>query len=469
MQVPMLALPFLSGQFNPVSAGYHLMKAYKDVGAVQLVGGGIADTGRAVAGKSTRGERFVEDIKARLKDPREREMVDALVKIGRIDAEAGLEIERLIRKKDLAGALVDAPLEYLEGITRSLPQAIEAMNRTVTAVAAYRMHMAKHKDHDAAVNFASLAVHDSQGQYSNTNAAPIFNRPVGRLALQFMKYPQLVYYMYGKNLRSVIQPQLPGDRRKAASTLVHLTAMHFAAAGVVGMLPYEALKLPMMMLQGLGLVGFSWEDLEDEFQERMAEITGSDYLARVIARGAPTAAGVDISARVGLQNMLTFGQPRSMNEEGVLAYLASTAGGAPGGLAVNVGRGARALADGDFNRAAENLLPLKTLADVARATTNYRSGMYNEQDFALRVFGLMPAHHAQISRERGASIRESRGRRDERTELMRQYMRATNRGELIRLEARIRTYNRDLDGGMRISIETLRQRRIDEQRRYQQR
>lgn len=467
-QVGLLGLPFLSGQFNPASATFNLTKAYKDVGGLRLVAGGFADTGRALVGKTVSGDRFLKDVKGRLKNPREREMIDTLISQGRIDVEAAHEVERVVKQVGLTSKVVDGSLGYLENVTRGMPQAIEAMNRTVMAVAAYRMHYARNKDHDAAVAFASTAVHDSQGQYSNSNAAPILNNPVGRIALQFMKYPQLVFYMYGKNLRHIVEPLNKGDRRKAVSTLLYLTAAHFAAAGAVGALPYEVLKLPLIMLQGLGLVGFSWEDLEDEFEEYMQELTGDDYLARLITRGAPTAAGIDISSRVGLQNMLTFGEPRSFDETGVWSYLASTAAGAPGGMATNFFKGIRAMADGDYERAAGFMMPIKTLGDAAKAADNYSAGRYDEQDFVMRVFGLMSARQAEISREISSEIRGSRNVRDARTDLERRYRRAQTPAEIARATAAIRAYNSSLDeGARRISIDTLRRYKRNDMQRYQ--
>ena len=461
MQPAMLGIPHLAGQFNLTSTLTELTKAYKDIGAVQIVAGGVADTARAGAGRKINSERFLDDVKSRLSKS-EGQMIDELVALGRIDAEAMHEIERVVKQVGWTGKTLDVPIQYFEGITRALPQGIEVINRSVMAVAAYRMHYSRNKDHAAAVAFAAEAVHVSQGQYSNSNAAPVFTNPTGRIALQFMKYPQLVMYMYGRNLRQVVKPLEKGDRAKAIKTLGFLTATHFAAAGAAGMFPWEILKLPLMFFRGLGLTDISWDDVEEEFEEQMRELTGSDYLARLITRGVPTAAGADISARAGLQNMLTFGEPRNYTEEGVLAYLASTAGGAPGGMATNIAKGGAAIADGDVERAMGFLMPMKTLNDAAKAAREYRAGKYTETEALIRTFGLMPSRAAAINRETGAQVRDSRRARDERVSLERRYMRARTRSERIEVERAIQRFNREAGDGRKISVRTLERRRREQ-------
>lgn len=465
LQVGMLGLPTLSAHFNPVSAAVAIKRAYSDVGAVQIIAGGVVDTARAVGGKPVYGDRFITDVKSRLTKP-EADMIDSLVAEGLIDAEAGLEVARTLRRKGIGGRLVDAPLGYLENITRGLPQAVEAINRTVMAVAAYRMHFERHKDHTAATAFASELTHESQGLYSNSNAAPAFSHPVGRIALQFMKYPQLVFYIYGKNVGRVLNNMEKGDRVKGIKTLAYLTAAHASLAGIAGMTFWEAGKIPLMIFKGMGLTDLSWEDFEEEVEKAMAEMTGSNHLAEILTYGLPRVFGIDISARVGLQNALVFGEPRSNDTQGWQAFLFSLGAGAGGGMATDIIRGGRALADGDYGKAAEFLLPMKVMADTARAANNYNAGRYNEQEFVLRAFGLMPARHASVSREIGREIRSSRSGRDDRIALERQFMRARSAGDAARIEAQIRVYNQRAGDGRKISVESLRRRRAEDQARW---
>lgn len=455
MQVGMLGLPALAGQFNLASAQWNLMKAYKDVGALQMVGGGVVDTVRAVGGKEVFGARFVENVKKRLNDG-ERRMIDSLVKEGLIDAEAGLEVARTLKRKGLSGTIVDTPLGYLENVTRGLPQAIEAMNRTVMSVASYRMHLKKFGDHDKAVAFASEMTHDSQGLYSNSNAAPMFTHPVGRVALQFLKYPQLVYFMYGKNVGKILSPLSKGERMKGIKTIATLTATHALVAGMAGAFLYEAFKIPLMIFRGMGLTDLSWEDFEGEVEKALEELTGSDRIAQVLMRGVPTAAGFDISARTGLQNTLFFGEPRTNDQQGWKAFLFDFASGAGGGMGVDIVRGISALSEGNIGRAMESLLPMKVMADTARGLNHYRAGRYNEQEFAIRAFGLMPERAARVSREIGSEIRASRQTRDQRTSLENAYRNATRQQDIARAASAIRSYNAGLEQGARpISINAL--------------
>ncbi|HEY7824368.1 MAG TPA: PLxRFG domain-containing protein [Acidimicrobiia bacterium] len=471
LQVGMLTLPTLAGRFGGVKAAYHVNKAYLDVSAARIVGGGLVDTVKAVGGKKANGDRFIDDIKSRLKEKREVEMLDSLIEAGLIDANANLEIEKSIRQRGVAGTLIDAPLGYLENAARAVPQAVEAINRSVSALAAYRLMYNKTKDHNAAMQYAEDVVHESQGLYSNSNAAPIFNHPVGRLALQFKKYPQLVYYTLAKNTGRVLKPMNKGDRLAGIRTLAYIAASHGAMSGITGMLPWEVVKIPLMIFSGiaeaLGEDAPDWEDFEDQVEEFTRQVTGDDTLAEMLTFGAPRGIGIDLNTRVGLQNLLIFGEPRGNDAEDWKSYLFDTFVGAPGRTVNDMAGGAVSLLEGDLDRAASGLIPVKMLADTSRAIGQSSAGRFSDSDFVLRVLGLQSARQANIGREIGQEVREGSFNRSQRRRLQQRYMRASGAQEVARAISAIRSFNSSLGEDERpINLNSLRSYRLEDVLRY---
>jgi hypothetical protein len=219
--------------------------------------------------------------------------------------------------------------------------------------------------------------------------------------------------------------------------------------------------------QALGNEAPDWEDFEDEVQEWMLKITGNEMAAEMLTFGAPRGVGVDLNTRVGLQNLLIFGEPRGNRESDYKTYLFDTLAGAPGRMVTDVGKGAIALGNGDIPKAIEGLIPMKLVADAAKAVNGTAAGKMDESDAALRVFGLMSARQANIQREIGREIRDNRQTRDQRTNLERQWMKATTPAQVARATAAIRQYNASLPpGGRKINIDTLRRYKQRDMQRY---
>lgn len=472
-QVGMLALPQLSADFNPVSASLQLARAYKDIGAIGITAGGIADTARAVAGKTVTADRFIDDVKKRLSAD-EKRMIDELADEGLIDADGGLEIARVVdREKDSIWGKVDSGLYYLDNIARALPSSVEAINRSVTALAAYRLARKK-SNHADALRYAKDMVNDTQALMSNSNAAPIFSHPVGRVALQFKKFGQMVYYLLGKNIGRVLKPLAPGERRKGATALAYITASHLVVAGAAG-LPWEPLKIPLMVFRGLGLTDLSWEEFEEMILEYMQELTGDDdegglgeMLTFGVSRGLPGGWAFDLNDRVGMDSLMTFGEPRSAGEQDTKAYLYDLALGPVGRIIDNSLTGLSQSLEGDFSKAPGLMIPFKMLGDVAKAYKGGERGEMNTPDMVLRVIGLTSARQSNISREIGADIRESTGRRAALSEITKIYTSARTKAEIARAVSKLRDYNNSLPKGdrNRRSIESLETMRLRNAARY---
>lgn len=465
MQVGMYTLPILSGDFNPVSATYQLNKAYRDIGGLRVAGSGLADTARAAVGKTVTGDHLVDDIMGRLKGKNadnERAMIQHLADYGFIDADGGLEVARVLKTdaSTLSGKF-DTAMQYADNLARAMPQSIEAINRSVTALAAYRMSFAKFGEHARAVQYAMDVVNDTQAVMSNSNAAPVFNHPIGRISLQFKKFGQMTYYLLGKNIGRSLRPMEKGERRKGLTSLAYLTASHVAMAGVLG-LPFEALKLGLALFSGLGVVDISYEEWQEEVLQFLQEITGDDdtgeMLAFGVTRGLPGGWAFDLNARLGLDSLLTFGEPDGNTSDDFKVYILDTVAGPVGRYAGNVAGAMADMVSGDFSKVASDVIPFKMLADTARAYNGTESGSMTNQEAVLRVFGLSGAHQANANRERGIEFAQRNREAAQRSKLITDYLNAKTSAELTRAISAVRSYNAK-DGNRDIGMNWLKETR----------
>ena len=198
MQPGMVTMPYLIGRHGVGRSFAAMAKAYADINSARIVKEGLKETGRRIAGRRAP-EDFMSSIKRNL-TPDEKAMIDAHVEVGTLDPSAGMEIAELVRDTSGIGGKADTALGYLEGVTREMPRAIEAINRAVTAIAAYRLERSKGATHEQAVVYSKDAVNNTQFNYSPTNSPALFNHPLLKVALQFKKYGQGMYQLIGSQI-----------------------------------------------------------------------------------------------------------------------------------------------------------------------------------------------------------------------------------------------------------------------------
>lgn len=469
MQPFMVTMPVLSAKYGFVQAQSAMLQAYRDIGGISTVTAGLKDTIRMAYQNA--GTDFLTSYKDRVREAypgskgRElSELFDYMSERGAIDASAGLEIARLNETTSRAGQA----LNRAELITRALPTAIEAMNRGATAIAAYNLARAKGMTHEAAMKEALTQVNNTQGNYSLTNSPPIFNHPLARISLQFKKYGLMMYHLIGQNVYHAFKGASPEERSQARKALFNLAVVHSAMAGVLG-LPLEPIKLLLLPIGLLG--GPGYDDLEDELRQALAKYLGNRP-AEMILKGLPRGVGFDLSSRVGLDSLLTFGGPRENTEKDVKAWLFDTIGGAPVGLAADWSKGISELLFGDPVKGIEKLVPVKVIADSIRA---YREGTEgkvtaagrqtmqptNIAEMGLRAFGLAPASVSRKAERDRVFYSTQREGVQERQQMMGTWLNAS-KAERGRQWDKIRKWNEGKSEGQRITLDDL--KRADKRR-----
>jgi hypothetical protein len=464
-----ISMPLLAGRFKVGRTMAALNQAYRDIGAMSAAGAGLSDTVKAF--KTDQGltnylTRFQDRLRKLPDGKHIADMLEHLYDVGLLSRDAGMELGRMSTPNS---PLVGRALDRADLMARQVGTAIESINRTVTAVAAYRLEYAKTKDHARAKAYAQEITHDAMGDYSSWNAAPIFNHGLGRLALQFKKYAQKTYFLLGKTAAAALR----GDK-EAMKAFAGIMATHATLAGTLG-LPIEAIKVGFITANLLGMTNSGYDDFERWTRELAASSLGVAG-GQIVTRGLPRYLGVDLSGRFGLESMIfPMGEPKSRKPEDLLAYAAKAFAGAPISMLTEYPAGVKALWEGDVALAMEKLVPLKVWADSMQAYQKYEKGKqtpsgretlspYSPGEAALKVLGFTPGREAETGEMRGSLMKQQQQEREERTKLITKWVQATP-AEKSAMWVKIREWNAGQPKGARLEMKELtdnQQRRIRE-------
>lgn len=423
------AAPIIGGRHGFYKSLRALNIAYRAIGAGDMVVAGLKDVSKAFSQDHGFTDylgqfkaRMAKTVPARAKQYGQ--LLDFLHDRGLLDKEAGFEVSRLAHPESnrLGRALDRADL-----MARQMGIAIESINRAVTGIAAYEMEFRKTGDHQKSLDYAYETVHDTMGNYAKSNAAPMFNHPLGRLTFQFRKFAQKTYYLLGKIARKA----LAGDK-EAQKQFAGVLFTHGVLAGVLG-LPLEPIKVGMIAANALGAATYSYEDFEELVRETASRIAGKTG-GEILARGAPRALGVDLSQRVGLESLITFGQPRSEKRQDIASWLFDTMAGAPVSTLLQQVQAMQALFGGDFVGATK-AIPVKGVHDIVAAGQGLVQGKktargfeaqspYSPFEAAVKAIGFKPAREAEIQSERNANWGDSMHQKRERDALVLRWIEA---------------------------------------------
>jgi hypothetical protein len=464
-QVPMLSYPALAARHGPIKAFTAMRRAYRDVGVLGHLKKGAADTGRAVAGKDIN-----YDYLSRLRDSlpeTERAVLDYAVDVGTLDPEVGLEVAKSIdtyhsvTPAGEAAAKAGRMIYWAQTVARQMPRSIEVINRSTVLLAAYRLERGRGATHDMALRKAIDTVNQTQFHYAASNRAPIFNRPMVRLLMQFKQYPLGVMQMIGENLSKAYHNVEAGDRAEAVKTIAYLVGTHVAMAGTLG-LPTEPFKVLVIALGAAG-VPISWSQVED-FEQRVAVGALGKFGGRLATRGLPAALGADLSGRSGMSNWFTYGEPDSHSAKDTFLWTAEQFFGAPGGLVMNQLRGLGFLAAGDYEQAAENIIPLKGASSILKgiresqgkynAAGRLTMEAYSPVETVIRGLGFTPTREAEASTARSLFHQQTADYQGRRQDILNTWFNArpSDRG---RMWGDVERYNRQLAPADRIKRSEL--------------
>jgi hypothetical protein len=410
-QTYVLSLPWLAGKYNYFKSERALRAAYKDILPM------IKETGLK---EHMDFSKAPDDV---------REMLKTLVGRGRIDI--GVEAELGGFRSEGTNKLADAYNNTTNRLRGAINR-IEALNRSVAAVAAYRLEMQKSGDKTKAIDAADKVVHVTHGSYDGFNTPRLFNmNAVTRSVTQFRRFQVIQLTMLGRMLKAAFQGATPTEKAMGRKQLMFLLAHSGVLGGVKGMPIY----VPAALLYAIAKGAFGDDDDPEDFEAWLREQGGL-----LLARGVPAELGVDLSGKLGMGNVLSllpYTDIDLTSKKGMGELALGAMGPFVGGLLPKMADGVNLLAGGDYYRGLEQLLPnglsngIKAIRFTDQGITQ-RNGdvvMSPEEigfmDNALQAVGLPTTTMTERQYRQGQTIKYDQFYNERSKELKNQYARAT--------------------------------------------
>jgi hypothetical protein len=463
-----VAFPILSAKFGTTSAMREMSTAYKQFMA-----------------SAKRGEESVFDIQRTLqqlynetksaKYKREMDAINALMDNGTLSRTQTMDLAQLSDKPSMVGTRFHSTMKYVG----MLFHGAEVMNRTTTALSAFRLSYEKHKSlgeaeaYQRALKDAREITRKAHFDYSASNKPPIMQGKTARVIFMFKQYGQHMAYMllretqlYGKYLidkyrGTPMQKEAEIRAKEARDTVVGILCTTGMFSGVFG-LPYPLYVLTITIANAL----FGDDDDEEFDAETRFKLWLTDTLgagpADIIAKGPLSyLTGADISDRISSNGLIfrdtgRLGPRQAKDEDQVAAtqqFLVEMAG-PMGGLAMNIGQGIESFKNGQVYRGIEKMVPapLRDVMETYRYNTEGVLTMKGDpildevssmQSF-VNLIGFSPVELARQYEENAAIKAVESKANMERKRILNKFALATNNHDFDALEdveAAIERYN----------------------------
>ena len=251
--------------------------------------------------------------------------------------------------------------------TAGLARKVEIINRAATALAAYDLEMGRTQNHEGAMKFADHVLYETHGDYSSRNAPRYFkSSDFARVATQFRKFQLIQIGLFARMFNQSIDKESPEKQAFARAGLAYTMGAFLLVTGVKGLPVVGTLMLACSLMGGAG-------DNDEDYLRQTLKDAGLDKpLIDFFLRGLPAMLGMDMSDKLGAGSMLLpfpYLDGRSVvgmgGEDDGYKVIATILGPA-GSLLLKGYRGAGYAWQGDWDKAAENVLPTG-FANVAKA------------------------------------------------------------------------------------------------------
>ena len=446
-------LPSLGAKYGNMKSSAALWNSYRAIGLKGALIDSAMNMGRAMSPSALK--KFTLDLDDPWTDIRKnvakqedgdrlsamlKEVIDAR---GMVDDASAFELGHGISRGPVASAL-----GKLDRIARQMPFGVEAINRSVTLVSAYRLAYEINKDHEAAVQAAIDELQSTQFNYASYNQPAFFNKPILRPGVQFKKFAQNIFALLAGAIHQSFKGATRTERKQAQKLLMNFFGVTMVTAGMLGLPGLELLRVAFTLSAMLGFTD-GWEDQERKLRRLLRESIGKTP-EELISKGILSrAAGIDLSTRLGYADMFTFSEPKTMDAEGMHAYLWRLFAGAPGSVITDFGSGISAAGNGDWTQAIIKMVPAKVVADIAKAARGRFDATtkepINSAEAVLQAIGFRSARMAERGEEVGATISQRKKFEARAKELNAAYLAASTKGELLKIRAQILAHNRAVE------------------------
>jgi len=297
---------------------------------------------------------------------------------------------------------------------------MEDANRAVTALAAYDVHLQKHGDRAAAIDYADRILRKAQPNFNLSNK-PRFATPQGSFGAwgipvaQFRQHGMWAYSQMALDIRNAFKGADAATKTEARYALAFTIGMQTVLLGALNWLAD-----PLRYLWGAYdfLSGGKPQNHEHDFRMAAAKIfgtTGGELFSRGLSRGLGY--GPDISHRVGMINPLLIPEFKGdfRNPQDVTYAAVTALAGAPAiGAGSEVLTGLANFGAGNITQAVTDLVP-KVIRDPLKAYRGETEGQVSRRgniqqtpeqistlDTVYQVFGFKSARQGERSEQTGS-------------------------------------------------------------------
>ena len=276
----------------------------------------------------------------------------------------------------------------------------ERMNREITAVAAYDLEMNKLKNSkmsDAekqtkAIDKALALVEYSHGAGSTLSGPSLGQSDIGKVLMVFKRFAFSMYYMlFDTMMRSLPIKGATGEQLEAIKAarrqLTGIYGMSALFAGAKGVPLYWVAELAYNMFQG---------DDDDDFDTVMREYLGDFFYKGPVNYFT----NLSIADRVGWTDLIWREQKGDSANASAVAQFIETLGGAPVSVVNSILRGKDLIAEGQYYRGIEAILPIglrnilkggRYFEEGANTLRGDAVGDVNGYNAAMQILGFAPA------------------------------------------------------------------------------
>ena len=321
----------------------------------------------------------------------------------------------------------------------------ERMSREVTAVAAYDLEMQRlakkgvtgEAAQAQAIDKAIRMVEFTHGAGHSESAPSITQRGIGKVLTVFKRFAFTMYYMLFDTIRRSlpVPPDATPEQRELAMAarrqLVGIYGMSALFAGAKG--------IPLYWIAEAAYNAFADDD-EDQFDEVMRKYLGEFWFKGPVNY----ITNLGIADRVGWTDLIYRDQKGDKADASALSQFLENILGAPYAVVNNIFRGQELIAEGQFWRGVETMLPvalknpLKAYRYANEGALTLRGdlvGEVNGFNAAMQVLGFAPAdlltkyeENAYIKGREDATVGQAK-------KLLKQYYIALNMGDQERMDA----------------------------------
>lgn len=351
----------------------------------------------------------------------------------------------------------------------------ERFNREVTFIAAYRLARQSGAHHDLAFDQAVDVTYKGHFDYSSGNRPRIMQGNVAKVLLLFKQFGQNMLYTLARQTYQSIKGETDAEKKEARRAISAILAMHATFAGALG--------LPGVWF--IMAIASAWGGDDDEPWD--AEIALRNYLAEafnptisnLLMKGAPRGVGIDVSSRVGINNLLLPDVQEGLEGKRWAESAMAGALGPVAGMGTNLIKGSQEISEGHNLRGIETMLPvfLKNFAKTYRYAdegVQDKTGIsimdeVSSMDLLVQSMGFSPSDVRTANEGKSAIYQFNRKLNERRSRLMTLWSRAKmmdDQQEMDEVWKEIQGFN-DKNPSRRITRINLnqsyrnRQRRID--------